>query len=141
MFYSAESREQALHRFKEEHPKGDAFWIAPAREKALVGPKTMRYLAWWKICSGPDWEPHMIFVLDPNGNLAGSVPNAGTWRGPTNETGDRSICRDRSHYGGLGCFKAPFSGLICLISRHLKRGNRCLRKPNESLLKKSYLRT
>lgn len=77
-FYSAESKESALGLFKAEFPTGHAFWVAPARGKALAGRQAMRYLIWWKSYGGPNWEPHMVFVLDPEGNLLGSVPNVGS---------------------------------------------------------------
>jgi hypothetical protein len=77
VFYSAESKELALGLFKAEFPGAQAFWIAPARGKALAGLQT-QYLVWWKSYGGPDWEPHMVFVLDSEGNLLGSVPNVGS---------------------------------------------------------------
>lgn len=75
--YSAESKESALGLLKAEFPTCQAFWIAPSRGKALAGPQT-QYLVWWKSYGGPDWEPHMVFVLDPDGNLLGSIPNVGS---------------------------------------------------------------
>jgi hypothetical protein len=74
--YSAESTEQALHRFKAEHPSGYTFRVARMRGKALSGPQA-RYLVWWKSYGGTDWEPHMIFVLDSTSALVGSVPEIG----------------------------------------------------------------
>lgn len=76
-FYSAESKEQALKRLKTEYPMAQTFWINLTRGKALAGPQEMRYLVWWKSYGGPDFEPHMVFVLDPAGSLVGSVPDIG----------------------------------------------------------------
>lgn len=74
-FYSGESKEQALAQLKREYPKANAFWINLTRGKALAGPRAMRYLVWWKNYGGPDWIPHTVFVLDPEGHLVGSVPD------------------------------------------------------------------
>lgn len=76
LFYPANSKEEALRLLKREYPAAQAFWIAPARGKALAG-RQARYLVWWKSYGGPDWEPHMVFVLDSDGALASSVPDFG----------------------------------------------------------------
>jgi hypothetical protein len=76
-FYSGESKEKALQALKREYPKAHAFWINLTRGKALAGPQTAHYLIWWKSYGGPDFEPHMVFVLDPNGTVVGSVPDVG----------------------------------------------------------------
>jgi hypothetical protein len=76
-FYSAESKESALGLFKAEFPNAQTFWIAPARGKALAGPQT-QYLVWRKSYGGPDLKSHMVFALDSDGNLLGSIPNVGS---------------------------------------------------------------
>lgn len=76
-YYSGESKERALEAFKREYPKGHAFWINPARGKALAGPQSLRYAIWWKSYGGPDWQPHMVFAMSPAGSVVGSIPDVG----------------------------------------------------------------
>jgi hypothetical protein len=72
-FYRADSKERALERFKQEHPTGSAFWIAPSRGKAVSGPGPVKYKVWWK-ARGANWAPHLVFLFDTSDRLIGSVP-------------------------------------------------------------------
>ncbi len=70
-FYPAESKEKALEALKREFPTANAFWIGLARGKALAGPRSTRYVIWWKHHGE---VPHRVFVFDQGGALIGSLP-------------------------------------------------------------------